>query len=200
MADGQGTLQEAMQMSGTRTSVLWSIAAAVVSGTISAVTLNPVMQAIERVGLGDIVDLLLPFALSAGLAFGICGAAVALWRLKLRAVAGGVFLAMSMVGMAAAVYVAVLTYDNRIGSFVLPYALASPVGALILAVPFAFVGGFAHPGRTVGVATVLPTLWAMGIGAVFTGDAGLEVPGLAALYIGWQGISLSIFAATRQEA
>ncbi|GAB5449236.1 hypothetical protein [Gymnodinialimonas sp.] len=185
-------------MSETRLTLLITIAATLLSGAFSAFTLEPIGEVIETLDLGDLPGLLVPFALSAGLAFGLCGGAVALWRMRVRPLAGAAFLVMSMLGIAAAVYVAALSYNNAEASFLWPYAAGSPVGALILAVPFAFFGPFAQPWGTIGLATALPTLWAMGVGFTFSGDAALEVPGLATLYVGWQLIFLSVFALSRR--
>ncbi|MBY4895096.1 hypothetical protein KUL25_20235 [Rhodobacteraceae bacterium N5(2021)] len=185
-------------MSEIRKSVLWAIAIALLSGTFSAVTLDPFMQVIEDSGLDDLAGLLGSFALTAGLSFGLCGAAFTLWRKKVGIGAGAVFVVASMIGMASAVYVAILGYDNATGSFLLPYTLGSPVGALILAVPFAFLGKFATPWRTIALATALPMLWAVGVGAFLNGDAALNASGLATLYIGWQALFLGVFAAARR--
>lgn len=176
--------------------VLFAICAAALSGTIGAFGLYPAMQVIETMGLADIVAFLLPFAVSSGLAFGLIGGALLIRVLNLTAKTAGIFLVTSMIGIAAAVYVAILGYDRTAENFMVSYAIASPIGALLVAVPLAFLGRFAHPWRTIGLATVVPTLWAVGVAAVFDADATLEVPGLAALYIGWQGIFLALFAAT----
>ncbi len=174
--------------------VLWAIAAAILSGAVSAISLQPVLDVMERGSFDDLFGILSSFSLTAGLAFGLCGAAVVVWIMGARTAAAAVFCVTSMIGIAAAVYLAMLSYDNTTESFVLSYALGSPLGALIVAVPFAFVARFARPWRTIGLATVLPTLWAVGVAASITGEAALEIPGLATLYIGWQVIFLCVFA------
>lgn len=178
-----------------RTAILWAIAAATLSGVVSAISLEPVMELMERNRTDDLFGLLSSFAFSAGLAFGLFGAAVAVWSMRVRTAAAVVFLLTSMIGMAAAVYLAMLSFDNTTSSFVLPYASGSPLGALIVAVPFALVSGIAHRWRTIVLATVLPTLWAVGVATVIDGEAALEVSGLATLYIGWQVAFLGVFAA-----
>lgn len=180
--------------------ILWAVAAAILSGSISAVTLNPMMDIMEQSGGDDLFALLSSFAFSAGLAFGLCGGAVALRVMRIRTAGVAVFVLTSMIGIAAAVYVAMMSFDNSTDSFLLPYSLGSPVGALIVAIPFAFVGRFANPWRTAGLATVLSTVWAVGVALVVDADAALEIPGLAALYIGWQAIFLGVFAATGRRA
>lgn len=178
-----------------RTAILWAIAAATLSGVVSAISLEPVMELMERNRTDDLFGLLSSFAFSAGLAFGLCGAAVAVWSMRVRTAAAVVFLLTTMIGMAAAVYLAMLGFDNTNSSFVLPYALGSPIGALIVAVPFALMSGIARRWRTIALATVLPTLWAVGVATVIDGEAALEVSGLATLYIGWQVAFLGVFAA-----
>lgn len=186
-------------MSSIKTSVLWAIAAVVMSGMIAAATLKPVIQVAEASGIDGIVMFLSAFGLTAGLAFGLLGAAFARWQLKVSPRAGAVFILMSVLGMAAAVYVAALSIHDNTESLLRPYVVGSPVGAALLAAPFAILGRFAHPWRTTGLAIALPTLWAAGLGAVVHVDAALEMPGLAALYIGWQGIFLIVFAASARK-
>lgn len=188
-----------MSVPMTKIPLMWAIAAATLSGTLAAFALEPVMQVVETAEIGDIPSILVPFALTVGLFFGLLGAAVARWSMGVRWPAAGALFAASMIGMAAAVYAAIMGYDNTTENFVQAYALGSPVGALILAVPFAFLGRFLHPWRTIALAAVLPTLWAMGVGVCFAGDAAIEVPGLAALYIGWQVLFLGIFATARRD-
>lgn len=181
--------------------VLWAVAAATLSGGLSAVSLDPAMNIIEELPFlsNDLMGVLLPFSLTAGLAFGVCGAVVARFAMGVRTAGAVAFCLASIVGIAAAVYLAMLVYDNSNDSFVRPYAVGGPLGALILAIPFAFVGRFAQPWRVIGLATLLPTLWAVGVAALLDGDAALEAPGLAVLYIGWQAIFLGLFAAAARR-
>lgn len=183
----------------TRKPILWAIGAATLSGAVSAISLEPAMQLTEVIVPDEFYGLLTTFAVTAGLAFGLCGAAVAVWAMGGRATGGLVFLLTSMIGIVAAVYLAILSFDNSSDSFILPYALGSPLGALIVAVPFAFAGRFLHPWRVIGLATALPTLWAIGVASAVSGDSALEVPWLAALYIGWQAIFLGLFAAAARR-
>lgn len=180
--------------------ILLAIAAAVVSGVISALTLGPVIDLIEASISDDLFGLLGSFAVTGGLAFGLCGAAIAVWVLHLTRATAAVFLLTSMFGIAVAVYFAMVSYDNNSNSFVIPYAVGSPLGALIMMGPLAALGLFAHPWRTLSVALVVPTLWAVGVALVMDPDAALEVSGLAALYIGWQAIVLGLFAVSVRRA
>lgn len=189
-----------MSLSKTNLPLLWAIAAATLSGTLAAFTLDPVMQVLEETEIGDIQGVLTTFALTAGLTFGLLGAAVARWVMDVRWLAASVFFVTSMIGIAAAVYAAIAGYDNSTASFLRSYVIGSPVGALILAVPFAFLGRFQHPWRAIALATVLPTLWAAGVGYFAHGDPAFEVPVLATLYIGWQVLFLTVFAAASRKA
>lgn len=189
-----------MSQMTTFTAPLWAIAAAVLSGGVSAIALDPVMQAVETLGLDDLFGLLSTFAITAGLAFGLLGGAVLLKVAKLPPRVVAVFMGTSMIGMAAAVYVAMISFNNTTENFVTSYAIGSPLGALIVVVPLAFLGPLVHPWRWIAIATVLPTLWAMAVAATFPGDAAMEVPGLAALYIGWQAIVLTTFVMARRRA
>lgn len=181
--------------------LLGAVAVATLSGYISAITLMPFMDVMEQMGLGDLLGILSTFGLTAGLAFGLLGGGFSLWRLRVSPLAAGAFLVASILGMAAATYLAMLSFDNAANDFKLSYLLGSLLGALFVAVPFALLGRFAHPARTIGLAVALPTVWAVGVAASLSnGDAALEVPGLAALYVGWQVIFLGVFAATPRKA
>lgn len=170
----------------------------ILSGTVSAFSLDPVMQVFETVARDDLFGLLSSFAATAGLSFGVAGAAFLVAVLRHRALTGGVFLLTSMIGMAAAVYVAILAFDNSLNSFMVPYGLASPLGALIVAGPVTMLGQYVRRWRTLGLAMGIPSVWAVGVAAVVGPDAALEVSGLAALYIGWQASVLAVFATARR--
>lgn len=177
--------------------------AGVVSGVISAVTLDPFMQVIEELPWApqEIWGFLTTFGVSAGLAFGLLGGAFLMLRKGVGAVSAGVFLATSMVGIAAAVYVAILFFDNQVENYILPYLAASPVGALIVAGPLAFLARFERPWRKLVLAVALPTLWAVAVAvamAALGSDDATDIPWLAALYIGWQALFLMIFAGARR--
>ncbi|UWQ95043.1 hypothetical protein K3728_15315 [Rhodobacteraceae bacterium M385] len=180
--------------------ILWTIAAATLSGWISAAALTPVMDQLERLGLGDLSGLLVSFSSTAGIAFGLFGGALLHIFAKQRPHVSVAFLVTSMAGIAAAVYVAMVSFSNADPSFILPYGLGSPVGALSVAVPLAFIGRYRTPWTCIGLATLLPTMWAIGVAAFFDHDAALELAGLSALYIGWQGLFLAVFVLSPKAA
>ncbi|WP_341862485.1 hypothetical protein [Gymnodinialimonas sp. 57CJ19] len=180
--------------------ILWTIVAATLSGGLSAAALTPVMDKLQGLGLDDLLGLLVSFASTAGIAFGLVGGALLHVFAKQRAVVSLLFLVTSMAGIAGAVYVAIIFFDHADPSFILPYGLASPVGTLSVAVPLAFVARYRAPWTCIGLATLLPTGWAIGVAAFFDHDVALEFAGLSALYIGWQALLLAVFVLSPKAA
>lgn len=176
------------------------LVAATLSGGLSAVTLTPVMDLLERLLLGETLTLLSSFSATAGIAFGVFGGGLLHVLTKQRAYVSLVVLLTSMAGIAAAVYVAILSYSTADPSFILPYGLASPVGALIVAVPLGLMARYKSPWICIGLATLLPTIWAIGVAAFIDPDIALEISGLSALYIGWQGLFLAVFVLSPKAA
>ena len=187
-------------MPETRLTLLLAILGALLSGALAAVTLEPAIGLVEALGFTeDLLGFLGPFAITAGLMFGVVGVAITTLRLGARPLAGVAFLSASMAGIAAAVYVALLVYDNTTESFVAPYGAGSPIGAVILAIPAVFLTRVTHPWRTIGLLCALPTLWAVLVALLLPNpDAAFEPMGLASLYIGWQVIFIGTLVLARR--
>lgn len=158
------------------------------------------MDLLERLPLGETLTLLSSFSATAGIAFGVFGGGLLHVLTKQRAYVSLVVLLTSMAGIAAAVYVAILSYSTADPSFNLPYGLASPVGALIVAVPLGLMARYKSPWICIGLATLLPTIWAIGVATFIDPDIALEISGLSALYIGWQGLFLAVFVLSPKAA
>lgn len=180
--------------------ILWTLVAATLSGGLSAVALAPTMDLLERLTRGDTLTLLASFAFTAGIVFGLIGGALLHIFAKQRPLVSLVFLLSSVAGIAVAVYVAIILYSAADPSFILPYSLASPVGALTVSVPLAFMARYRAPWACIGLATLLPTMWAIGVATFFDPDMALEISGISALYIGWQGVFLAVFVLSPRGA
>ncbi|ABD53969.1 hypothetical protein [Jannaschia sp. CCS1] len=173
--------------------LIGALAVSIVSGVSAAVLLEPAIESVGAFFEGGVLELLGPFAVTAGLLFGLLGGAFIVKGLGGTASTAVIFLLTSVIGMMAAVYVAIVGYDRNAETLAFPYLSASPVGAFIVATPLAVLGRFAKPWGVIGLAMVLSTIWALIVSVVWPGDDALEIPGLAALYVGWQAIILTIF-------
>ncbi|WP_224813928.1 hypothetical protein [Hasllibacter sp. MH4015] len=182
-----------------------ALAAGALSGIVSALAVEPVAQHLETIPIlqDTLVGLLSVMGLSAGLSFGLVGAASGVWRLDFRLRDAGLWLAASILGMAAAFYVSIATFDTGSSApgYVLPYLAGSPLGALILAAPILWLRPFANKMALLATLVGVPTLWAIAIAGAMhvlgTSEA-LEVPWLMALFCGWQAIYLMILALWRR--
>ena len=188
----------------SRTTLWLAGGVGLVTGLLSAVTLNPLGEASDALVWwpGELLGFLSVFALSAGLIYGVLGGGFARLRLGFAWRAVAAFALTSMVGIAAAVYVAMLMmdYDASTPSFAAPYLAASPVGALIMAVPVVVLAQIARPVWVVVRIVALTTAWSLAVAvALGTGEA-LSVPWLMALFAGWQALFLVGIAAAERKA
>ena len=178
--------------------------AGLVSGVISANLVLPGSKILEQVGFlqDTLVGLLSMLALTAGLTFGVIGAVFVALRLRVGPFGAMLWFAASIIGMGAAFYASILIFDNRTApaSYVLPYLVASPIGALILGGAIAAVRPYARKLRLLATLVAAPTAWAVFVAFVMLGatsDDALSVPWMLALFGGWQAIFLGIVAGWR---
>ncbi len=171
-----------------------------VSGVISAFAVEPGAQILEEISFlqDSLVGLLSILGLTAGLVFGLMGAVFGMVRLGLKLFAAALWLYASIIGMSAAFYVSILTFDNSpdgTASYVFPYLAASPVGALILGGAIVSVRPYARKPNLLACLVAGPTLWAVAVAGALYGagsDGALDVPWLLPLFCGWQAIFLTI--------
>jgi hypothetical protein len=185
------------------TQAVLAILAGLLSGAISAVAVEPVGSVLENVPFLEdtLVGLLSMLGLTAGLTFGIIGAAFGGWRLGFGWRHAALWLCASIVGMSAAFYAAILSFDNAVNSFVVPYLVASPVGALILGGGIVALRPYQAKLKLMASLLVAPTIWAVGVAVALlsrVSDDALSVPWLLALFCGWQTIFLLILALWRR--
>ncbi len=178
---------------------LLAAGAGLISGIISAVLVEPVAETTENIALlqNTLVGLLSILGLSAGLVFGLVGGLFGRWRLGFEWLHSAMWFVGSIVGMGAAFYVAILTFDREAENYVGPYLLASPVGALVLGGAIVAFRPFAAKMKLLASLLVVPTIWAVGVGVALlnaTSDDAMSVPWLIALFCGWQAIFLAILA------
>lgn len=171
----------------------------VISGLISAVLVEPVAETTENIAFlqDTLVGLLSILALSSGLVFGIVGGLFGRWRLGFDWLHSAIWFVASVVGMGAAFYVAILTFDRETATYIVPYLSASPVGALVLGGAIVAFRPFAAKLKLLASLLVAPTIWAVGVGVALlnaTSDDAMSVPWLIALFCGWQAIFLAILA------
>ncbi len=187
---------------------IWAAGVGIVSGAVSAAIFRPLTETTSRLSWfpEELSGFLGIFVLSAGIVFGVLGAAFGLWRKVFGPLGGVTFFATSMAGIWAAVYAAVLTFDSASGSlanYYIPYLIGSPIGALIMIVPIALLARFQQPGKAIVLATLLPTIWSVGVAVVmnaFGSDAAIAFPWLHALFIGWQALFLMVMAGAGRRA
>ncbi|MEX3016405.1 hypothetical protein [Gymnodinialimonas hymeniacidonis] len=189
-----------------KTNVGLAAGAGIVSGIVSGLLLEPAVEVMESLTvLADtLTGILFPMAMSAGLVFGVIGAIFGLSRLGFRPLVAALWFTGSIVGMGAAFYVSILTYDssNSGGAdFIIPYLCASPVGALILGGPLVLLRPYAAKLKLLAALVVLPSLLALGV-AVLMGvqqaDDALSLSWLIPLYVGWQTLFLTTLAMWRR--
>ena len=91
------------------------------------------------------------------------------------------WLGASIVGMSAAYYVAIVTYDSSLASYVVPYLAASPVGALVLGGGVVALQPYRAKLKLMASLLVAPTIWAVGVAFALmsrVADDALTVPWL----------------------
>ena len=181
----------------------YGLIAGLISGVISAYATEFVAQLPLRFPgqTGDAFTLSLPMALSAGVVFGAIGAVFALGCLRLRALACAAFFALSVLGMFAAAEAAtwfhLLVMGSEDSSFIATYAIASPIGAVILMLPLRWLGAVQNTWRPVGQAALWTTFVSVLVALAMdvTGmREPLETKWLIVLYSSWQAAFLVVLS------